>query len=188
MAVHVQVGEALEAVGRVDDALAVYRAAAEANTADTIALHTLGRALLTLRRYDGAVAAFEAAVERAPEDGTLQDALADARRVRTEQAAIAERIKRYAAAVRLDPNSFYDQYELGLALAVGGQELRAVEAWTRALQLNPAAGAPYYQLALAAFRSGDYRTAQSHLDAARSRNFEPDPEFVEQLAAALRAP
>lgn len=130
-------GAALRAVHRHQEAADACRRALTLCPGYRAALLTLGAALFAAEDYAGALAAYDQALHTTPDDPLLLayrgDALRELGRV---QAAIAA----YEQALALDAELAHALGNLGLTLLAVGQHERALELCERACRLAPATG------------------------------------------------
>ena len=134
-------GTALRAAGRVDEAVAVYGQALD-HDADKAATHlNLGNALMAQGRVTEAITSFRRAVSL---DGTahareaLALALYDDGITALEREDIGRAVERFREALQFKPAYADAHNNLGIALASQGHLEDAMKEWEEALRLNPA--------------------------------------------------
>ncbi len=135
------VGTALQEQGRVDEAIAHYRAALEIRPDYGPSYNNLGTALMAKGNLPAAVAAFRESLRLQPDSSSGRKLLADANY--DLGSALLERgdVRRAEAALRealaLNPNSAEAHNNLGIALASSGRLDEAVVHWREALKIKP---------------------------------------------------
>ena len=136
---HVNLGAALQKMGRLDEATSVYREALRLRPDDAGTHNNLGATLEQLGRVDQAAAEYRESLRRAPEAAATHSNLGRALLAmgRPDEAAAELR-----EALRLDPTLTTTQYLLGTALAEQGRLDEAVVAFQIALRDPVLAGTP----------------------------------------------
>jgi tetratricopeptide (TPR) repeat protein len=131
---HVNLGNALQNLGRYEEAVAHYRVALGMEP-DMALIHTnLGNALRSLGRLDEAIAAYEQANALWPEDPINQNAWG---RALHRQGHLDDAIARFREAVRLKPDFAEAHRRWGAALAAQGRTAEATLRYREALRLAP---------------------------------------------------
>jgi serine/threonine-protein kinase len=142
-AAHNNLGNALDDLGRADEAVAECRAALELEPGYANAHNNLGVALYDLGRKDEAVAEYREALRLNPDDAdfhiNLGNALGDLGR---KEEAVAE----YREAIRLKPDDSDAHNNLGLALSDLGRKEEAVAEYREATRLNPGDSDAHFNL------------------------------------------
>ena len=96
--------------------------------------------------------------------------------LRVGQGKHEEAITEAERAIVLDPNDSENYTALGSVLVAVGRASEAIEAYEKAMQLNPHYTASYQQqLGYAYFGSSQYEMAATHIERARNRNPELEP-------------
>jgi tetratricopeptide (TPR) repeat protein len=136
-------GAALEKMGRLDEALAAYHKVIDLDPQDAVAYGNLGGLLNKMGRRDEAIAACRKAIELDPRIGGYHNNLGIAlfRQGRLDEALVACR-----KAIELQPNDAMAHGNLGLILAKKGQTDDAIAAYRQAIKLNSHDGASYHNL------------------------------------------
>jgi protein O-mannosyl-transferase len=135
----VNLGAALQKMGRLDEATNMYRQALRLRPDDAGAHNNLGATLEQLGRVEEAAAEYRESLRRAPESGATHSNLGRALLAmdRADEAAAELR-----EALRLDPSQTSTRYLLGTALAEQGHLDEAVLAFQIALRDPVLAGTP----------------------------------------------
>ncbi len=186
-------------MGRIDEAIAEFRAAVKNNPHDAEAHGSLGAALAGLGRMDEAVAEFRAVLETNPHDAetrrNLGLALADLGRFDEAAAEFQE-------ALKLNRRDAVAHGNLGAALAGLGRFDEAAAEYRAALKIDPHDAVVYNNLGLALTRLGrvdeavaEYEKvlkinphdAGAYNSLASIRATHPDPRFRDGAAAVTFA-
>jgi tetratricopeptide (TPR) repeat protein len=174
-------GTALQADHRVDDAIAYYRHALAMQPDYAPAYNNLGTALREHNRLDEARSSYQQALELQPEFATAHYNLAN---LLLDKGDAAGSIEHYELAIRKEPASADVRSNLGMAFALTGRIDEAVREFRLAIDLDPASAKAYRNL-------GDTLSSQGRLvDAvfALHRAVELDPGDADvhyDLASAL---
>jgi Flp pilus assembly protein TadD len=148
-ALYNNLGGALFAAGRLDEAAAALREAAQRLPDAGLTQDNLGRVLLMMGRREEAAAAFATAVRLAPQYGPAHHHHG---RILQDAGRWADAVNAYREAVRLMPDSPEAHNDLGVALATTGRLDEAVRHFAEAVRLRP-----------------DYADARANLARARGR-------------------
>jgi len=127
-------GTALQAEGRLDDAVAHYRRALELQPDHAPALNNLGTALRAQGRVDDAIATYEQALELAADYPDAHYNLANALLEKNDPDAAAGH---FAIALKSIPDSAGTRNNLGIALMGQGKIAEAIQQFEGALRLEP---------------------------------------------------
>lgn len=133
-AFHCNLGNALKALRRLDEAGARYRRALELNPRDTVTLNNLGNVFKAQGKTREAVTCYQRALALKPGDAEVHNNLGNALLDRSELDGAAER---YERALALRPDYADAQYNLANVRRDQGRLDAAVEAYERALALRP---------------------------------------------------
>jgi len=148
---HLNLGLALGAEGRLDEAIEHYQKAAELNPNQPQAYNNLGIMLVGKGRLEEAVTNFTRAVQ-------IQPGYAEARlnwgTVLAMQGKISEAIALFQQALDLKPDYADAHYNLGRVLAAQGKMAEAIGHYQRAIQLQPDSPEVYYNLGIALAAEG----------------------------------
>ena len=131
---HASMGEALQGLGRSEEALAHFEKGIEADPRHTISLFKKAEALLALNRVDEAREWCGRAIESDPDECPPHHVMGNVHaRLHDVEAAIAE----YAEAVRIDPTSFRSYANMGISHIKAGRPAEALQCIDSALKINP---------------------------------------------------
>ncbi len=128
------VGTELQAQGRVDDAIALYRAALARDPDDALTYSNLGTALAARGELDEAIAQYRTALHFAPNDADSHYNLANALMA---QGNLADAAGEFREALRIDPTLADAHVNLGNALTALGQTEEAAAHYRQAIELRP---------------------------------------------------
>jgi tetratricopeptide (TPR) repeat protein len=131
---HVNLGQAFDEKGRVDEAARQFSEALRINPHSAEAHGNLANSLSKMGRPEEAIPHYREALRINPADGTVQCNLGINL---LEQGKIAEAIDHLAEAVRIRPDSMKAHYNLGIALAKAGRFEEAVGHYSAVLRMNP---------------------------------------------------
>jgi tetratricopeptide (TPR) repeat protein/tRNA A-37 threonylcarbamoyl transferase component Bud32 len=131
---HYNLGNALQALERLEEAVGAYRRAIELEPRNASACMNLGTTLHQMGRMDEAIAAHRQAVALSPNDPAALTCLGNALR-QAEQ--LDEAVSRFQQAIRIDPAYPNAHGALGQALVLLGRYQEAKEATQRALDYLP---------------------------------------------------
>ena len=127
-------GVALAAKGRFDEAIENYRKALQINPNFAEALNNLGIALAAKGRFDEAIENYRKALQINP---NFSDALNNLGIALAAKGRFDEAIENYRKAIQINPNFAEALNNLGIALAAKGRFDEAIENYRQALQINP---------------------------------------------------
>ena len=131
---HLNLGVALEAVGRKADAMAEYRAALKLDPGSAIAHGNLANLLDTAGKLEEAMAEYQTALRLNPGNETAHDNFGT---LLAELGRFDEALGQFAEAARLDPEDWHPPYLTGRALLKAGRDVEAIPWFRKALQLAP---------------------------------------------------
>jgi predicted O-linked N-acetylglucosamine transferase (SPINDLY family) len=126
--------DALQALGKLDDALANYRRALEIKPEYAEARNNLGVVLQALGQLDDAVASYRRALEIEPDFAHAHCNLGNALQA---LAQLDDAVASYRRALEIKPDYAEAHYNLGIALQALGQLDDAVASYRRALKIKP---------------------------------------------------
>lgn len=127
-------GYALKAAGRLDEAISAYEQAIRLDPKYALAHMNLGVAFKAKGQMDQAIDCYRRALEANPSFAQAHNNLANALNARGDSAGAVEH---YEQAARLDPTLAEPHYNLGLLYAVQGRVDDAIAQYEEALRLLP---------------------------------------------------
>lgn len=181
---HFDRGVGLARTGKLDAAIAEYRAALAIRPQNAAALFNLGSILDAKADTAGAISLYERACALEPGNAVWLRALgtALARRGDTQRA-----LEQFRAALLIERSP-------GLYVAIGDVLLRqekdeeAVQAYRHALELDPRYIPAHNNLAVLSFMRGDDTVAWRHVELCRKYGGRPPAAFIEALEKRRRQP
>lgn len=156
-------GKVLRALGRPEEAIAAHRQAIGLAPACPLPWSNLGDALRDLGRPDEAARAYREAIARDPE---LAEAHLNLGIVLQHLGRPVDALAAFEAATRARPDSATAQDGLGNLLRAAGRLTEAIVAYRRAVALDPCCVTAYCNLGAALWEAGEYRGAAEVLQAA----------------------
>ena len=167
---HTNLGVALAASGRTDEAIAHYEKALSVDPSLARVHNDLGSALFSKGRPAQALAHIDEALRLQP-----RFPAATYNRAITLQALgrTTEAIDAFFAVLRMNPNFFEARYNLALALAGAGRTPEAADQFERAIALRPGFPATYYNLGMALRAMGREGDADVQFQKAGNLGFRP---------------
>ncbi|MGH2358182.1 MAG: tetratricopeptide repeat protein, partial [Candidatus Limnocylindria bacterium] len=128
------VGTELQAQGKIDEAIAFYRAALARDPNDAVTRSNLGAALAANGQLDEAIAQYRTALDLAPNDADSHYNLANALMA---QGKLVDAAGQFREALRIEPGLVEAHLNLGNTLAALGQTEEAADHYRRAIELRP---------------------------------------------------
>jgi tetratricopeptide (TPR) repeat protein len=128
------VGTELQAQGKLDEAIALYRAALARDPRDAVTRSNLGAALAAQGRLDDAIAEYRTALDLAPRDADIHYNLANALMA---QGKLVDAASQFRVALQIEPALAEAHLNLGNALVALGQAEEAAAHYRRAIDLRP---------------------------------------------------
>lgn len=156
-------GHALEAADRPQEAIAHYEKALAEKPDYLDALNNLGHVLSVSGRAQEAIPHLQRAIEINP---GLAEAHFNLGYALAQQGRIKDAIAHLEEAVRIRPDFADAHQNLGIALAMDGRIDEAIVQWERALDLEPDSAATHNNLAYALSQKGRMREALAHYESA----------------------
>jgi tetratricopeptide (TPR) repeat protein len=175
------IGTELQAQGKFDEAIALYRAALVRDSDDALTYSNLGTALAAKGQLDEAIVQYQRALALAPNDADNHYNLANAL---SAQGKLLEAVNQFQDALRIEPGLAEAHLNLGNALTALGQPEEAAAHYRQAIELRPG-------MVEAVNNLGLFVAAQGTLDEAIAlfrRALAIDPDFADahsNLASAL---
>ncbi len=169
--------------GAINEALAHFRQAEQANHSYGLTYNNLGNILAMTGKLDDAITAYHRALKLTP---GLAEAHNNLGLVLAKRGAIKEAMEHYRSAVKLQPFYAEAYNNLGNVLLEGGEADEAIHQYRRAIEINP-------DLVLAHFNLGNALVGRGQLPEAIQEfqhTLRLDPDFTgarNNLAAALLA-
>ncbi|MGA2172868.1 MAG: tetratricopeptide repeat protein [Sedimentisphaerales bacterium] len=157
--IHNNFGNALEKMGKVDEAIAHYKFALELDPCFSTSRYNLGRALAEQGKYEEAIEQYKIYLGSGVDVAQLREEMGTilARKGKTEDA-----IGQFQKALAEKPDSVAAMSFLGYALAQGGKTNEAVEYYRMALRIDPNDVITHGRLALALASVGKIDEAIEH--------------------------
>ncbi|MGD0777390.1 MAG: tetratricopeptide repeat protein, partial [Candidatus Solibacter sp.] len=131
---HNNLGLALAAENRLDEAVTQYREALDSNPAYTNAHNNLGATLARQGKLDEATAQFRKALESNPGGSMAEANLGHALLAQNKFDEARPHLER---ALQISPELVEARYDLGAALMINGQRAQALAHWRQALRQAP---------------------------------------------------
>jgi protein O-mannosyl-transferase len=160
---HVNLGAALVAEGKIDEALPHFETALRIQPGFAKAHVNVGMALAALGDAAAASAAYEQALAIDPGSALAHYNLGV---LRAQQGRLDEAITEYRAALAADPDYVNAHNNLGLTLATLGRSTEAIEHYRAALAVQPDFAPAHSNLAVALEDAGQVDEALAHYQAA----------------------
>ncbi|WP_322053567.1 tetratricopeptide repeat protein [Paraburkholderia bannensis] len=143
-ALQLNLGNALKAMGELDNAIERFRNALTLAPTFALAHYNLGNAYAAIGRHEDAMYAFEHAVRLQPGDASSHNNLGNALHALGRHAEAAESFRR---ALKIRPGHAGAHNNLGMALNALGDSAGAVEHFQKALRVQPRFVAAHFNLA-----------------------------------------
>jgi tetratricopeptide (TPR) repeat protein len=169
------IGTELQAQGKLDEAIALYRAALSRDPRDALTHGNLGAALAAKGQLSDAIAQYRAALDLAPNDADNHYNLANALMA---QGKLVDAASEFRDALRIEPGLADAHLNLGNALVTLGQSAEAADHYRQVIELRPDSVQAINNL-------GQLLTAQGKLDDAITllrRALAIDPDFADAHA------
>jgi serine/threonine protein kinase/Flp pilus assembly protein TadD len=178
---HNNLGLALRDQGKLEEAVAEYRAALRIKPDSDFAHYNIGLALHGQGKLEEAIADYRAAIRIRPDNDFAHNNLGLALR---DQGKLEEAIAEYRAAIRIRPDYDVAHNNLGLALRDQGKLEEAVAEYRDALRIRPDYDVAHYNLGLALRGQGKLEEAIAEYRAAI--RIRPDDDVAHRnLGSAL---
>lgn len=160
---HLGLAEALNAAGRLSEAMPFYREAAKRSPRSAFVMRKLGIALRQSGRLDEALQVLEAASGLAASDPVGWHELGLLHRARGD---LAQARAAFEKAIALDPDRPEPHGNLGALLLAGGDPERAGAALREAIRMQPDYADAHDNLANLLAAAGDFPQARTHFEIA----------------------
>lgn len=160
---HFNLGAALQAMGKPDQAIAEYRRVLELRPQDTIALNSLGAALQSMGRIGESIPEYQLALRARPDYLDARYNLGSALLASGKGAEAAAEFQQILA---IKPDDSGAHANLGRALAVQGKMAEAAAEFENALRLDPQSADAHYGLGRVLAAQGDLKRAVDEFEAA----------------------
>lgn len=167
-------GHALEAADRPQEAIAHYEKAVAEKPDYLDALNNLGHVLSVSGRAQEAIPHLQRAIEINP---GLAEGHFNLGYALAQQGRIKDAIAHLEEALRIKPDFADAHQNLGIALAMDGRIDEAIGQWERALELEPDSAPTHNNLAYALSQTGHMRGAVAHYESAVRLK----PDYVQAL-------
>jgi protein O-mannosyl-transferase len=131
---HLNLGTAFQDEGRLNEALAEYRASAGLNPGYSCVHKNLGSVLDALGRPEEALTEYRLALQLEPSLPALHDGIGI---VFVELGRFDEAMSEFSEAARLDPDYPWPYFQMGRALLQQGRDAEAIGKFHEALRINP---------------------------------------------------
>jgi len=154
-------GHALEAAGRTQEAILHYQKALEEKPDYVDALNNLGHVLAVSGKAPDAAGYLQRALQLKP---NLPEAHLNMGYALVQQGKIKEAIAEWEEALRIRPDYAEVHNNLGIALAMDGRMSEAIDHWQEALKLSPDSADTHNNLAYALSTTGKTREAILHYE------------------------
>ncbi|MGO4882868.1 MAG: tetratricopeptide repeat protein [Bryobacteraceae bacterium] len=177
---HGNLGVALAATGKSQEAMAEYLKSLQLNDQSSQAHNNLGSALAEEGKLDEALAQFERAVELNPDNARAQINLGGAL---AEKGRTEEGLDHLRKGVDLEPKFADGQNNLGAALARAGALDEAIPHLEKAVELDPKSVGNRYNFGRVLAAKGRYADAAVQFEQAATLSEMHVPEILDMLAA-----
>jgi len=169
---YANMGLALAAEKRWEDAASALRRALEIDPQFVFAMEHLGKVLGSLKQYDDAAAVMRRIVQFEPNSADALSALGIALR---DNEQLSEAIEVLRRALAIDPGNFAALNGLGVALALINRLDEAINMFREALRVDPNSAVAMKNLGVALAERGEFEESLTKLD----RAIELNPDFPE---------
>jgi tetratricopeptide (TPR) repeat protein/tRNA A-37 threonylcarbamoyl transferase component Bud32 len=150
-AVWVNLGNALDAQGKLAEAGACYRKALQINPRDAHAHTNLGNVLSDQGKLDEALACHHEAIAIDPRYALAHTNLGA---TLMDLGRLAESIACFRKAIQIDPHFYRAHGGLGIVLEKQGKPAEAIVCYRKALQINPRDAKTHHNMGVALYRQG----------------------------------
>jgi tetratricopeptide (TPR) repeat protein len=177
---HNNLGLLLVQQGRLDEAIAQYQRALQANPGYIIAYNNLGLTLAQQGRWDEAIARYQQALKINPGFDMAHYNLGN---VLLQQGRLDEAMAEYQQALRANPDNYLARYNLGNALVRRGRLDEAISQYQQTLKISPDYAPAHINLGNALLQRGRLDEAIFHYE--QALKISPDDDAENNLGLAL---
>jgi serine/threonine-protein kinase len=153
---HYNLGNALQAQGKLDAAIAQYQKAIDLDQKFVLAHNNFGNVLKAQGKLDAAIAQYQKAIDLDPKFAMAHNNLGIALE---GQGKVDEAIVQYQKAIDLNPKSAPPHLNLGIALEAQGNLDAAIAEYQKAIDLDPTSAPPHNSLGIALQAQGKWDEA-----------------------------
>jgi tetratricopeptide (TPR) repeat protein len=182
---HYNLGDALAAQGKRDEAIPHFKQAIQLKPDYAAAYYNLGNALASQGELAEAIQYYQQALQLRPDSYEAHYNLGNAL---AGQGKLAEAIQHYEQALQLHPDYADAHNNLGNALAGRGRLAEAIQHYERALQLHPEDAQVHYNLGIALATQGRANEAILHFQQALAlATAQGDTALAESIRTRLKS-
>ncbi|MCL0039418.1 tetratricopeptide repeat protein [Nitrospinaceae bacterium] len=156
---HYNLGNALVAEGKNEEAISHYKMAIKINPSHANAHYNLGIALFAKEKNEEAISHYKVAIKLKPD---YAEAYSNLGMALVAEGKIEEAISHYKMAIKLKPDSAEPYNNLGNALVTEGKNEEAVSQYKMAIKIKPDYAKAYNNLGIALFAKRKIEEAISH--------------------------
>ncbi|MDI6829195.1 MAG: tetratricopeptide repeat protein, partial [Armatimonadota bacterium] len=156
---HGQFAVALEAEGKLNEALAHYKAAVGIEPGDAMAHYNLGVILEKTGKSEEAIKEYMEVLRLNPDHAAAHNNLG---LLLLNRGNVRQAIQHFKEALRIEPNFAEAQTNLANALASGGEEEEAIRKYQESLRANPDDAVAHYNLGVVLAGKGEVGQAIGH--------------------------
>jgi predicted O-linked N-acetylglucosamine transferase (SPINDLY family) len=144
-AFHCNLGNALDDLGRFDEAVKVLNKALQLEPNNFDALNSLGNVLLNSGKLDTALVHYKRAMKIKPDNAIVQNNIGNVFKAKKDN---EKAIQHYEKAIDVDPAYVQAHNNRGVLLQETGDLQKAIECYRQALQFDPTFAEAHYNLAV----------------------------------------
>ena len=157
--IHNNLGIALSADGKNEEAISHFKVAIKLNPTHTKAYNNLGLALFAERRNEEAITHYKMAIKLEPDYAPAYNNLGNAL---SAELKIEEAIYHYEMAIKLNPDSAKAHYNLGNVLFNAKMTEEAIDYYKKAIRIRPNFAVAHNNLGNALAQKGEMKEAIDH--------------------------
>jgi tetratricopeptide (TPR) repeat protein len=177
---HYNRGVELHSSGFLNQAIAEYRAAIEADDRMEEAWSNLGGIYAAQKSYTKAIEAFQKALILKPDRPTTLNGFGT---VLYAKGKIEDAKEKWLQATQVDPKFASAYYNMGTALEYEKKTSEAIRSFVKAIEVNPAMADAFYRVGTIFFKETHW--AQAHTMLKKAVELEPDAEWVRDAKKSL---